>query len=171
MNFRNLGDLSKFFVSYKFTNIFIVHVEINSSVKSSLFQNSGEISLPPPQFYELMRIRLAVCGNQESLEKMVNPLKITPQIVLAADDPHFVCNIMPGDHLYDDGSRDTTVLEMVAPKIMPKRALLDVSGDRPVHRMTYASHPPLLQYTHHELHVKNTDEMRPKQVHLFSLCE
>ncbi|KAI1723956.1 putative nudix hydrolase 7 [Ditylenchus destructor] len=125
----------------------------------------GAISLPPPQFYELMRLRLA---TGTPLSEMCNPQRITPQIVISEDDTNFLCNVLPGDYLYIKENA-----ESVAPRILPKSEILAFLNKEvpqsiePIHRMTYVSSSQL-QYTKMELHIKNIEKMAGN-VHLFCL--
>ncbi|KAH7710156.1 Protein NDX-7 [Aphelenchoides avenae] len=68
------------------------------------------VSLPPPQYYELARIRLAaVCD----LPNMANPLRILPQTVQAEDNPNLRGILLPGDHLFVDEDQESVGLRVM----------------------------------------------------------
>uniref|UniRef100_A0A915EC67 Nudix hydrolase domain-containing protein n=1 Tax=Ditylenchus dipsaci TaxID=166011 RepID=A0A915EC67_9BILA len=118
----------------------------------------GTISLPPPQYYELLRLRLSV-GTP--LTTLANPTRITPQTIISEENHSFTVNIFPGDHCYIQENA-----EFVEPRVMPIKDLtIDSEETRPVHRMTYTS-TPTLQYTAHELHLRNIEKI--EGTHIFS---
>jgi len=118
-----------------------------------------EVSLPPPQFYELARLRLI---NDDSLIQYSNPTRIVPQSVQASDDDSLRCILMPEDHFYNHVEPESVALkEMKRAEIIPDK---EIDKFRAIHRLTYKMKP--LMYTGHELHVSNVSKM-PHKMHLF----
>lgn len=125
----------------------------------NLSQFPGEISLPPPQFYELTRLRLA---QTHSLLDHANPHRIVPQLVDIIDDDNFRCTLLPGDHLYNHFEPEmVNVQKMKLKDVLPDK---EIDRFRAIHRMIYRIKP--LVYTGHELHVSNLSKM-PYKMHLF----
>lgn len=119
----------------------------------------GEISLAPPQFYELTRLRLA---QHDSLLEHANPNKIIPQLVDIIDDDSLRCTILPGDHLYNSIDPDTTnVRKMTLKDVLPDK---EIDNFRAIHRMVYRTKPII--YTGHQLYISNLQKM-PHKTHLF----
>uniref|UniRef100_A0A914Q6W6 Nudix hydrolase domain-containing protein n=1 Tax=Panagrolaimus davidi TaxID=227884 RepID=A0A914Q6W6_9BILA len=127
-------------------------------------RNDGEerLSLPPPQFYELARLRLMHCNERESLEKMSNPFKICPQVVLNSDTPGIRTTLMPGDFCFDWSKRfeGTPLKTLTTKELTPTE---NVS----IHRITFSENP---LYSQINLEIKNVDRLSNK-IHLFHCQE
>ncbi|CEF64770.1 Nucleoside diphosphate-linked moiety X motif 19, mitochondrial [Strongyloides ratti] len=77
---------------------------------SHIFAKSKEnVILPPPQYYELMRIRLA---GDTDLSEMTDSNLICPQIYKTIDEPIKIVNILPGDNLFIDNFEDSEKLKV-----------------------------------------------------------
>uniref|UniRef100_A0A914EA86 Nudix hydrolase domain-containing protein n=1 Tax=Acrobeloides nanus TaxID=290746 RepID=A0A914EA86_9BILA len=119
----------------------------------------GKYGLPPPQFYELARLRLSQPGY---LADMANPYRICPQVVEVIDKPGLRYTILPGDHLFqNDLADDAPLRKLLLSEINPPE---QESEKLPVHRISFSMSPVL--YTSHELHIKNPSKVHPK-FHLF----
>lgn len=122
--------------------------------------------MPPPQFYELLRIRLLNTTKSERFSQFANPLRITPHIIRIQELPELIVNLLPGDHLYDMTNPDFTPTTARSSKeVLPP---YPDDPSLPIHRMIYSSHEPKLQYHKHELFVKNLEKL-PQKVHLFHI--
>lgn len=133
-------------------------VEAYWTEPSKIIERSAksEVSLPPPQFYELLRIRLLNLKQPEGFHRQTNAMRITPHLCRVQEQQNVVVNLMPGDHLYDVGNPNHT-----PPKARPAKELLPPYPDdeqRPIHRIIFHSDPPRLLYHRHELHMKNLPE-------------
>jgi hypothetical protein len=124
------------------------------------------VSLPPPQYYELLRIRLLNITKPEKFNQLANPARICPHIFRVEGQPDVIVNVMPGDHLYNAKNVDFT-----GPQTASAQTLLPPYPDDPelpIHRMIYHSNEPKLQYHRHELHVKNFENITQK-FHFFHI--
>ena len=124
--------------------------------------NGENLALPPPQFYELARLRLLNSNDPEKLRRMTNSFKICPQIALNSDEPGIRTTLLPGDHLFDWENRFTGT-EL---KTLTNEELKNNNG-LPVHRITFSENPV---YTNLELHISNLKKKDPK-LHLFTWME
>ncbi|KAE9554454.1 hypothetical protein FO519_002328 [Halicephalobus sp. NKZ332] len=124
--------------------------------------NGENLALPPPQFYELARLKLMNSNDPEKLRKMTNSFKICPQVVLNSEAPGIRTTLLPGDHLFDFEKRFTgTELKTM------RNEDLRTDKDLPIHRITFSEDPI---YTNLELHISNLEKMDTKP-HLFSWLE
>lgn len=138
------------------------------SEPSKIIEKSAksEVSLPPPQFYELMRIRLVNAKKPENFCQFTNTQRLTPQLFKVQGALDLFVNVMPGDHLYDVSNPDFTPTRLGTREALlppyPDNALL------PIHRLVIHSNPPNLLYHKHELYVKNFEKLTQK-LHLFHI--
>ncbi|PAV72073.1 hypothetical protein WR25_20769 [Diploscapter pachys] len=101
----------------------------------------GEISLPPPQLYELTRISQLPVGI---LSQMGNSQRvICPQTIVWSDNSH-ISNILPGDHLYIDGEQCADIQGRTM-----ELASVKVREDLPTHRIQYRRDP---LYSHYSIY-------------------
>uniref|UniRef100_A0AC34QQG5 Uncharacterized protein n=1 Tax=Panagrolaimus sp. JU765 TaxID=591449 RepID=A0AC34QQG5_9BILA len=124
--------------------------------------NEEKLACPPPQFYELARLRLINSNDPEQLERMTNAFKICPQIALNSDEPQIRTALLPGDHLFEWKHR----WEGMDLRTFTKDELR-LDTNMPIHRMTFNENP---MYTNVELHISNMEEMETKP-HLFTWRE
>uniref|UniRef100_A0A0N4ZX02 Nudix hydrolase domain-containing protein n=1 Tax=Parastrongyloides trichosuri TaxID=131310 RepID=A0A0N4ZX02_PARTI len=119
---------------------------------------SGKIILPPPQYYEIMRIRLA--GDMD-LSLMTDPTLICPQVYKTIDEPKKIVTIMPGDNMYIKNMEES--LKVTNNEISWKDLNMD-DNKKTMHRLIYDTKPI---YANVELLIKNIKESNKKSLHLF----
>uniref|UniRef100_A0A7E4V849 Nudix hydrolase domain-containing protein n=1 Tax=Panagrellus redivivus TaxID=6233 RepID=A0A7E4V849_PANRE len=129
-------------------------------IKHSVMTNP--ISLPPPQYYELARLRLQHTTEREPLERMLNTFKICPQVVHYAKMPGKNITLLPGDFAFDWEKRfvGTPLRELTEREAEP-------TPDDPVHRMIFNTKP---NYTDIEMDIRNPEKI-DHTVHLFHFKE
>uniref|UniRef100_A0AC35UB74 Nudix hydrolase domain-containing protein n=1 Tax=Rhabditophanes sp. KR3021 TaxID=114890 RepID=A0AC35UB74_9BILA len=115
-------------------------------------------SLPPPQFYELCRIRLL---GKMKMHQLTDPTLLYPQVAKCPDDPDIIITLLPGDFLYQ--LEDQQNIRMLR---FTKQQLDLESTTKPIHRMTYHLNPI---YTSQQLHIKNINPKSKDKIHLFYL--
>uniref|UniRef100_A0A914HJA3 Uncharacterized protein n=1 Tax=Globodera rostochiensis TaxID=31243 RepID=A0A914HJA3_GLORO len=124
----------------------------------------SEVSLPPPQFYELLRIQRLKCVQNDKIQNMIDPRRITPHIFRSIEGPGSNVHVLPGDHLYDETNPDFTPPTFghgneLNPPYPEDRT-------KPIHRIIFYSEQKPLQYHKLKLFVRNFDSSS-KKPHLF----
>uniref|UniRef100_A0A0K0F485 Putative nudix hydrolase 7 (inferred by orthology to a C. elegans protein) n=1 Tax=Strongyloides venezuelensis TaxID=75913 RepID=A0A0K0F485_STRVS len=119
---------------------------------------SENILLPPPQYYEVMRIRLT---GDTDLSEMTDPNIICPQLYQTVDEPIKTVAILPGDNLFVNDFEESEKFDV------RKITWKDLNMNDPkkvIHRFTYDSKP---MYGNCELFVKNIGTPNKPPIHLF----
>uniref|UniRef100_A0A914MZZ1 Nudix hydrolase domain-containing protein n=2 Tax=Meloidogyne incognita group TaxID=654580 RepID=A0A914MZZ1_MELIC len=115
----------------------------------------GEVSLPPPQFYELERLQLVLKTEKENLNKFTNTTKITPHIFKIKEEQNIHLYILPEDYLYDNLNPN-----FKPTNILPSNELLlpPYLEDKQIHRIITHSTPPYLFYHGHKLFIQKINK-------------
>ncbi|KAL3083021.1 hypothetical protein niasHS_010823 [Heterodera schachtii] len=104
----------------------------------------GEVSLPPPQFYELSRIQRIECfKNEGKIREMVDPKRKTPHS-FRVDGSALRVHALPGDYLYDETNPDFKPPVYGDEKELSPPYPKD--GTKPMHRMIFYAEEDKLRY-------------------------
>ncbi|CAI4230035.1 unnamed protein product [Auanema sp. JU1783] len=90
----------------------------------------GHVALPPPQVYELTKIK-----SMKTVSPMTDPgFVICPQTIKWTEGGKLT-NLLPGDHLYQEGNAYEVPMRSMSPKD------IEVDCHKPTHRIEYLVKP------------------------------